>query len=273
MEKKSGKILLALILSAGILSAYSLIEPYLMEVKQIGVESKDIPESFDGKKVVFISDIHYGPFFSKERVRDLVTEVNDLAPDLIVIGGDYVDHSSEDISSCFEELRNLKAPLGVYGVLGNHDHWGRENLTHEKMTEAGITPLDNKAVWISLVGERIKLGGVGDLWHDTQNISPTIDGVGVDDFIVLLSHNPDYAEKIKTDKVDLVLSGHTHDGQVTFFWLWAPYTNSKYGQKYRSGFVDTKYAKVYVTRGIGTTILPIRFFARPEITVLNLKRV
>jgi predicted MPP superfamily phosphohydrolase len=253
--------------------AYGLIEPYPIEVKNVEIISKDVPASFDGKKIVYISDIHYGPYFSGDRVRSLVAEINNLNPDLILLGGDYIDTEKVDMAPCFAELKNLKAPLGVYGVLGNHDHWGRAEQTREGLIAAGITPLDNTAVWINSGDGRIKLGGVGDLWHDSQNLTPTVGDVSVNDYVILLSHNPDYAEKIKTDKVDLVLSGHTHGGQITFFGLFAPYTNTRYGQKYVSGLVEAPHTLVYVTKGVGTTSIPVRFFARPEITVLELKKI
>lgn len=113
---------------------------------------------------------------------------------------------------------------------------------------------------------------MGDYWHDIQDIGPTIDEAKESDYVILLSHNPDYAERIETDRIDLVLSGHTHGGQVTFFGLFAPYTNSKYSQKYIAGFAETDHATMYVTRGVGTTFLPVRFFARPEITAIKLQK-
>lgn len=254
-----------------LLAAYALTEPYFIETKEITVKNRDIPDSFNGKTIVFVSDIHYGPFFSRERVRDLVNRINALEPDIVLLGGDDVDHIETDAAPCYEELANLKAPLGKYSVPGNHE-WGREKLAEQEMKEAGITPLRNSAVWIHDGNESIRIGGVGDFWHDSQDIGPTIGEADESDYVLLLSHNPDYAGEIETDKIDLVLSGHTHGGQVTFFGLFAPYTNSKYGQKYRSGFAETDHTTVYVTRGVGTTFLPVRFFSRPEITVIRLQR-
>jgi len=190
---------------------------------------------------------------------------------MVILGGDYASRDSQSTSVCFEELKKLQAPLGKYGVLGNHDYWkgGLEALLN--MNRAGITSLDNQGLWIYSSGERIRIGGVSDLWRGEPDPMPTINPANQSDYVILVSHNPDYAEQLKTNLVDIVLSGHTHGGQVTLFGLWVPYMPSDYGQKYKGGFANTGFTTVYVTRGIGMTFLPIRFFARPEITVLTLK--
>ncbi|HZK18794.1 MAG TPA: metallophosphoesterase, partial [Clostridia bacterium] len=204
------------------LLAYTLVEPHRLEVKEVDVVDMDIPTEFNGFTIAFMTDIHHGPFFSDKRVRALVKRVNELNPDIILLGGDYIHRDAKFIEPCFAELAFLKADYGKFGVLGNHDHWEDGGRVKECMKNAEITPLDNQAEWIHKNNERIKIGGVGDMWTDTQDIAPTINDVSVEDFVILLSHNPDYAETITTDKIDLVLSGHTHGGQVTFFGLWAP---------------------------------------------------
>ena len=137
---------------------------------------------------------------------------------------------------------------------------------------AGIKWINNGAQWVSRNGQRIKIGGVGDLWEGCQDITPTIADTTEEDFVILVSHNPDYVETKTTRAVDLVLSGHTHDGQVTFFGLWAPFVPSLYGQKYRTGMVDTPFTTIITSNGIGTIPPPIRFFARPEIVLIHLQR-
>lgn len=272
--KKHKFILLSLILFLPILAMmYSFfVEPYLYDVNEVFLVSPDIPSSFVGKRIVFVSDIHNGPFFSRERVSDLATRINGLKPDIIFLGGDYATKDSISTLICFEELKSLEAPMGKYGVLGNHDYWEGGMEAIRDMNVAGITSLNNNGVWVYSGGERIRLGGVSDLWHGAPDPIPTINEANQSDYVILLSHNPDYAEKLQTNYVDIVLSGHTHGGQVTFFGLWVPYMPSEYGQKYRGGFAQTEYTSVYVTRGIGMTFLPIRFFARPEITVFTLKK-
>jgi hypothetical protein len=130
--------------------------------------------------------------------------------------------------------------------------------------------LDNQATWIVRGDERFRLGGVGDWWTDKVNFEPTITGVQKNDLVILLSHNPDVAELEDSGLVDLILSGHTHAGQVTFFGQWGVIP-SFYGQKYRQAWAKAKETDVYVSRGVGNTFLPMRFWARPEITVLTLE--
>ena len=137
--------------------------------------------------------------------------------------------------------------------------------------EAGFEQIDNKAVWIEKNGAKIKLGGVGDLWNDNQDMGPTIDDAEEGDFVMLVSHNPDFAETLETDKIDLMLSGHTHGGQVSLFGIWTPWVPSRYGGKYRSGMIDTGKTKVLVSNGFGTTAVPLRFVVRPDILLVRLK--
>lgn len=266
------RILLSLAVIAILFSGYGLVEPYWLKTTGVDIIDQDIPKSFDGKKIVFISDVHHGPHFSLERVRGLVKQINGINPDIIIFGGDYVYQNPRYIAPVFKELKNLNADIGKFAVLGNHDHWEGAELTRQSMKDAGIKNLDNNAEWISINGEKIKVSGVGDLWEDLQDINPAINDTKEEDFIILVSHNPDYADEIKTDKIDLVLSGHTHGGQVTFFGLWAPVTMSKYGQRYRTGIVNTGFTRVIVTNGVGMVGLPVRFFARPEIVIITLKR-
>lgn len=272
MKKTKFLIVFSVLLIPVIFLAYAaFIEPYYLEVKEVNLVSPDIPPNFNGKKIIFVADIHNGEYFSRERISGLVSQINGLKPDMVILGGDYASRGSRNTSVCFEELKKLQAPLGKYGVLGNHDYWEGGEEALQAMNGAGITSLDNRGVWIYSEGERIRLGGVSDFWHGAPDPIPTIIEASQSDYVVLVSHNPDYAEELETRFVDIVLSGHTHGGQVTLFGLWAPYMSSDCGQKYRGGVAKTAYTTVYVTRGIGMTFLPLRFFARPEITVLTLK--
>lgn len=210
MNRLKKRTITCLIIAASLTALYSFIEPFWINIKTIKLSRDKIPASFKGKKIVFISDIHHGPFLSVNRVKKLVERVNSLSPDIILLGGDYVHGSARYIEPCFKELSYLKAKYGVFGVLGNHDHWESTELTQKSMKNACMVSLDNMAVWVYEGNEKIKIGGVGDLYEDKQDINPTINDVSEDDFVILLSHNPDYAEKIKTSKIDIVLSGHTH---------------------------------------------------------------
>ncbi len=272
LKRQPRKLLLSLLVLLLIFFAYSFTETYRLKTETTVFSDPDIPQSFLGKKIVFVSDIHLGPFFSASSLKKIVAKVNALNPDLVILGGDYIQRDKKYIEPCFIELKNLQAPLGVYAVLGNHDYWEDAALVRKNLLKAGLKPLDNQSYWLKQNPDKIKLGGVGDFFYDFQNLNATIKDVNETDFVILASHNPDYAEALGTNKIDLVLSGHTHAGQITFFGLWAPFIPSIYGQKYRHGLIDNGFAKVLVSSGLGPTLLPLRFFARPEINLIILSQ-
>ncbi|MFA7169553.1 MAG: metallophosphoesterase [Candidatus Paceibacterota bacterium] len=251
---------------------YSFIEPYLIDEKVTIIQDSDVPDNFVGKKIVFASDFHLDKYSSQQRVADVVTRINNIKPDIIILGGDYVTDDEIYLAPCFEELAKLEAPLGVFGITGNHDSAADYLLTVKYMEKAGIIPLENAAEWIEIDGQRIKLGGVKTSYGEISNADTTIDNTEVNDFVILISHNPDFAEELHTDLIDLMIAGHTHGGQVTFFGLWAPYIPSAYGQKYLRSFQITNGTPVLVSNGVGTSALPIRFFARPEINIIVLEK-
>ena len=255
------------------LAAHLYLEPFFLSVWEFEFKNTQIPAAFDGKKILFISDIHHGPHFSIDRVRGLVEKANGLKPDLILLGGDYVHGGSRYIKPCMDELKNLKAPSGVFGVRGNHDHWDGADLSKNAMIEAGIKLIENSSECVIVNDRKIRLVGVGDLWEGSQQISGPLSEASDTDFVILVSHNPDYAEKISKyyDKIDLMLSGHTHGGQVSVFGLYSPLIPSAYGQKYRSGMVQCGNMKLLISNGVGCVSPPVRFFCRPDIISITLK--
>lgn len=272
MKKKTIKLLIIAASFFSLLLAYTFYEPYLIEIKNDTIINQKINSDTNNLKIIFISDIHHGPFLSKERVHNLVVSVNNEMPDIIILGGDYVHRDKKYISSCFDELQYLKAKYGVYAVLGNHDHWEGKKSTVENIKKAKIHLLDNSAEWIYVGKSRIKIGGVDDYLEGVQDINPTLSGIEKEDFVILVTHNPDYIEEIKDNThIDLVLAGHTHGGQVTFFGLYAPILPIKTGQKYRTGKIKTGSITAIISNGIGTVTPPVRFFARPQINVITLR--
>lgn len=154
--KVKKKILFCLAAILVLLGGYCFIEPHWLKITEHVVTSKDVPDSFSGTKIVFISDIHHGPFFSRSRVADLVERINRLNPDMVILGGDYVHRNRKYIQPFFDELRKLKTMLGVYAVLGNRDHWEDAQLTRELMARNGINNCDNKSYWVKRGDGRIK---------------------------------------------------------------------------------------------------------------------
>ena len=228
MKRKIVVVLLLLISSGILFICYSYLESRWIRTNKIEIQSNDISDSFAGLKIVFITDIHHGPYFSQNRVKKLVKRINKLEPDIIIMGGDYVHRGTKYIKPVFDELLQLEANLGIYAVLGNHDHWENAELAEKLMIRNEIKICDNKSYWVKYKKDSIKIGGVGDLWEDVQLINNTISDIRKSDFCILISHNPDFIEQIKNNKIDLTLSGHTHGGQLTLFGLWAPILPSKY---------------------------------------------
>ncbi len=275
-RKAIGLTIITLLVGAVI---WAFIEPHILTVKRITVSRPDVPLALDGLKIALLSDFHHGPQASIEFLGKAVAKTNALRPDLIFIAGDYIIGDPKLYTGpCLEVLTGLEAPLGVFSVFGNHDQWKSRWISSRELEQAGIVSLDNKSRWIKSRGEKIKIGGVGDLWRDIQDIRPTLEGTSKDDFVILLSHNPDYKQQVPTDRVDLMLCGHTHGGQVTFFGLFAPFLPIKSGQKYRSGVVQEGPMTIVISRGIGSirpwffgSMPPLRFFSPPEIVLIKLE--
>ncbi len=229
-----------------------------------------LPAAFQGTTVAFLTDIHHGPYVSLDYVTAVVRTTALLNPDLIIHGGDYSLREGRYIAPCFEVLAGLSAPLGVYGVLGNHDYWHGLKETRAGMVAAKVEELTNRGLWLRKRGDRLRLAGVDDLWAGKPDLAAALDDATPTDACVLVSHNPDFAEVLTDRRVGLVLSGHTHGGQIVVPGVGAPWTPSRYGMKYASGLVEAPATRVYVSRGLGLSSVPMRGFCRPEITLLTL---
>ena len=251
-------------------TVYPLVEAKWCRVNRWTIVLPGLPQAFRGTTVALISDVHHGPFVPLAYIRHVVAMSNALSPDLVLLGGDYVSRHWHYIAPGIEVLGKLKAKLGRFAVLGNHDHWESATKTWQALAGEGIQTVDNSGSWIERKGARLRICGVGDLWTDTQNLALALGDAERGDAVILLSHNPDYAEQVRDPRVGLILSGHTHGGQVVVPGFGAPIVPSRYGQKYRSGLVQGPSCQVFITRGVGTVTPPVRFFCRPEIAFLTL---
>jgi predicted MPP superfamily phosphohydrolase len=242
----------------------------MLRVHRIRQPIPKLPRSWWGATVAFLADLHHGPYLSVSRLRDVVDRTNALEPDLVLLGGDYVSKEVKYIEPGIAELARLRARLGRFAVLGNHDHWKSASRTRAALDAAGIERLDNAGVWVERGGAPLRIGGVGDLWTDRQRLDRALGDATDRDAVLLLSHNPDYVEEIADPRVQLVLSGHTHGGQVVvpgYAVSWAP---TRFGTKYLRGLCQGPWAQVFVTTGVGTSGPPVRLFCPPEIVHLTL---
>jgi uncharacterized protein len=265
-RKKTMPILSAVCLLA---LAYSFVEPFLLTDAVY-----DLTEGHraGALKIVFLTDIHHGPFFSRARVGALVDRVNRMEPDIVLLGGDYVHRDGKYIQPVFSELKRLKAKYLVAGVLGNHDHQEGADASRAAMEAAGIRLLENSNAPLEIAGRRFRIFGVGDFLRGSQYIErgELEEGNATE---ILVSHNPDYVAELPPELLDrftLILCGHTHGGQVSFFGLWAPIVPSAYGQRFRTGEKTLGRAKLIISNGIGTITPPLRFFVFPQICTVYL---
>ncbi|HET6572483.1 MAG TPA: metallophosphoesterase [Fimbriiglobus sp.] len=251
-------------------ACYGFAESTRVKIDRQSISLPRLPVGFRGTTAAFLTDIHLGPFVSVDYVAAVVRTTMMLNPDLVLLGGDYSHRDGKYIAPCFEVLARLSAPLGVYGVLGNHDYWHGLEATRAGMRSAKVTELTNRGVWLQRAGGRLRLAGVDDLWEGRPDLSAALGDARPTDACLLLSHNPDFAEALTDRRVGLVLSGHTHGGQVVVPGYGPPVVPSRYGQKYAHGLVEAPVTQVYVSAGIGMSGLPIRANCRPEITLITL---
>jgi uncharacterized protein len=265
------RLLLYLFLLAAAALLWSLIEAQLFIVKKIRFKNTKGDSS---AKIVFISDLHYGTYYRRNRLAKIIDRINSLRPDIIILGGDYLDFGRNSklnkllLDKLFYELSRLKINTGVLTVLGNHDYYLKDKMHFliDKIKENKILVLKNES--FKLQNKNICIHGVDDFLEGSVNI----DQLNVDDKLlnVFVSHNPDFFENCK-HKPDIGLSGHTHGGQITVFGLYAPVTESRYGQKYVKTVNVKDNSIVVTTNGIGCTFLPLRFFAIPQIIELTIQ--
>ena len=249
---------------------YGMLEASWLRLRRTTISVPRLPTAFDGLKCALLSDVHHGPFTSLDFIDHAVGLANSLNPDVVLLTGDFVLVDRSYIAPCMDVLGRLRAPGGVFGVLGNHDHWeGRDESKHA-LALNDITELDNTGVWLRKDGQRLRIAGVDDLWEGRPNLRAALGDTDESEAAILMSHNPDFVEGIRDSRVGLVVSGHTHGGQVVFPVAGALRVPSRHGQKYLEGLVKTDHTQVFVTCGVGTTGPPVRFLCRPEVVELTL---
>jgi hypothetical protein len=236
-----------------------------------------LPRAFDRLKLAQLSDIHHSPFLSEAEILQAVQYTNSLQPDLIALTGDYISHSPDYISGVARTLGALRAPLGVYAVLGNHDHWTDGDKMAEALRAHDITVLINEHTTIRRDTAEFKLLGIDDITVKRDDLNAALAGTSEHETRILLSHNPAIIREAARVKIDLVLSGHTHGGQINWRLLTGRPERRRWLQR-RSrrllrGYATVDDTQIYVNRGLGTVVVPLRYGCPPEITLLELQSV
>lgn len=263
---------LALLGGAGaLIGSYPVFfERYAFQVNTYQVPVANLPANFNNFTIVQLTDLHFGFLMPLVVIEYIINKINSLRKDIIVCTGDYIHEKNNtyEIDTVWPQLMKLKAKSGVYSVLGNHDHWGDTDRSLYWLKKSG-QDVRHQAVSISRGNERIWIGGAGDFVEDELGIDEAFRNVPPDECKILLAHNPDSADTEFETGVDLMIAGHTHGGQVVIPGVGAPVLPVK-NPNYSSGFIRSKKTNLYISRGVGWAILPVRFNCFPEISVLKL---
>jgi uncharacterized protein len=277
IKRTAGSLISVFGLGSGGYFYANRIEPRLLEIHYQQINHPLIPKSFDGIKIVQFSDTHIGFQYDLNQFKLLVNKINALQPDIIFFTGDLMDEPNKfrEIHQLVPLLTQLHAPLGKFCIYGNHDHGGYgSDIYRNIMENTNFTVLLNKAYPIKLKDKSsIYLIGIDDAMLGQPDFTLALKHVPVNQFKILLSHAPDLAETAYQHQIHWQLSGHSHGGQVKLPFIGA-LVKPPFARIYTEGLYSIGKSNpltLYVNRGIGTTRLPFRFMAKPEITVYTLK--
>ncbi len=243
-----------------------------LKVKEYKIENKNIPYEFNGLKIIHISDIHYGKHFNEKKLKKVVTIINEINPDIVVFTGDLADKniSKEDEQNLIKLLSKINYNIGKYAVTGNHDYDNFENI----MKESNFKVLNNTYEIIYGKDSKIMLSGVSTNWHD-DNINKKLESTN--DYLtetnvnykILLIHEPDFINNINNQNFDLILSGHSHNGQVRLPFIGAIWT-PRGSKRYYKNYYKVNNSDLYISSGLGTSGLNLRLFNKPSINFYRL---
>lgn len=241
-------------------------------VKVYDFTHRDVPAAFEGFRIAFISDLHYKSLLKEKGLNDLVRLLIAQRADVLLIGGDFHE-GCQYVPPVMAALAKVKTPMGTYVVLGNNDYEACYDDIVKEIDRHGMHLLEHKVDTLKRDGAQILIAGVRNPFDLAKNAkSPTLD-LSPDDFVILMTHTPDYAEDVPITNTDLVLAGHTHGGQVTLFG-YAPIVPSHYGQRFLKGLrYNSKYTPMIITNGIGTSNKNVRLFAPAEVVMIVLHQL
>jgi predicted MPP superfamily phosphohydrolase len=260
--------------------SYLLCGAQTCRVERAEITVPHLPPAFDGVTIAFLADTHHGPCVPLSYLQRVVEMTNALRPDIVALGGDYVHRhrgywlgsgNASYIAPGIGALGALRAPLGRFAVLGNHDRLESVRESRRALADNGLTELTNRGVWLERGGARLRICGIDDYRTGRPSLVGALGDALPTDAVILLSHNPDFVERIRPRLVSLVLSGHTHGGQIVLPFVGARVIPSRYGRKYCQGLIQGPGTQVFVTRGVGLIMPPVRFRCPPEVAFITLR--
>jgi len=251
------------------------IEPDRLVVRETRLVLPRCPAKLDGLRIAALSDIHAGaPHIGVGKLRQIVATVEEARPDLVVLLGDYVTRGvlggrAIDPEVTAAALGTIRAPLGVVAVLGNHDWWYGGRRVKRALEAVGITVLENAAMRVEYEGQPLWLAGLADLSTRNPDVTAALASVPAGDPVIVLTHNPDVFPDVPARAL-LTLAGHTHGGQVVLPLVGRLIVPSRFGQRYAIGHVEEDGRDLFVTPGIGTSMIPVLIGVPPEISIVIL---
>ena len=254
-------------------AAYALVvEPLNYRITETDIFIRDLPQAFEGFRITQLTDLHHSRILGIREIRNVVDLAQQTEPDMFVLTGDYSTSYRRYIEPCAEELSRLIAPEGVWAVLGNHDHYTDPELTTRALQRQHIAVMNNINTTIRRGSDAIQLSGIDDWTWNGTDWAKAFAGLKTNTPTILLSHQPTVLDFEQTKDVSLILSGHTHGGQLNFPFLGAPASLFTKDMRYARGLFQRGETQLYVSTGTGVIGLPVRLGARPEIAVLRLRR-
>lgn len=250
------------------IARYALNEANSLSLEKVSIRLKRLPKKLDGFKIIHLSDVHHSPFTNLEHIARAVKIANRLKPDMFVLTGDYVSHETEFIAPVAEVLGKLEAEFGTHACLGNHDHWTDAEDLIKCFRREKINLLINEGFRLNARDSSFWLAGVDDYMVGKTDVPASMRGSFPDEMKVLLAHNPVIIRQAARLGIDLMFSGHTHGGQVK---MRDKRKNIFAKRRLTSGLHQRKNTQIYITRGIGTVVLPVRYQCPPEISLIELK--
>jgi predicted MPP superfamily phosphohydrolase len=252
------------------------LEPASLRNENYEIDLPNWPAACDGIRIAVVADLHVGsPFNGLDKLDRIVDLTLRAQPDLILLAGDYgisgiiggTNVSPEEIAY---GLRPLVAPLGVFAVLGNHDWWTGAARIGRALESVGIPVLEDSSVLVKRNGCAFHLAGLSDYWEGPRNYRTALKNIPPGMPTIALTHNPDAFPEISRP-VNLMIAAHTHGGQVYLPLIGRPIVPSKYGQRYAIGHIVENGRHLFVSSGLGTSIIPVRFLVPPEVSLLTIR--